>query len=500
MKGVGKRFAHNKKYTASFSDVKTFLSVVPGFLTVEDEDICDIYHKNEKIKQQVFLRKAPAIAYAKRVSKHINLPFIKSAPIHRKGWPNEYYDSGIYLVSTGKYCHSKLVQETITYLVPIIGKAFNLDDILFDLKRSCVSCGCDLGRWPQRNSLNVNQIDLMKKYHEFKFSRDMEFFICDNCTENDQTKFQDIFDQHTTLSAVKKESTRKLNDFNRSRGRNLLSRDAIADRIKAVYGDKYDYSNLVYTGAKNKIKLSCKKHGVFYKTLDLLENGFGCNKCLKEETKPTSVLTTETVKSRVMEVFGDKYEYDNIRYVNAKTKINITCKKHGPFKALYPNLEKGFGCRECSTLFKRFSNEDKDALDKKYPGLYTYPEIEETLNKSIITAHCIKHNVSFSKKLFNLLRGDCCRMCKLENKTAGNLKQFVENSKKLYGDKFDYSKFIYIHKYYSGIIVCPAHGEFKRTPLDHLNGISCRRCQKEKDSALMNNISMFFDSEENYLV
>ncbi len=33
---------------------------------------------------------------------------------------------------------------------------------------------------------------------------------------------------------------------------------------KNVHGDKYDYSQSIYTGAKNKVAIVCRKHGIFY--------------------------------------------------------------------------------------------------------------------------------------------------------------------------------------------------------------------------------------------
>lgn len=34
---------------------------------------------------------------------------------------------------------------------------------------------------------------------------------------------------------------------------------------------------------------------------------------------------------KAKKVHGDKYSYDKINYINARTKIIITCPKHGDF-------------------------------------------------------------------------------------------------------------------------------------------------------------------------
>jgi very-short-patch-repair endonuclease/ribosomal protein L36 len=47
--------------------------------------------------------------------------------------------------------------------------------------------------------------------------------------------------------------------------------------------------------------------------------------------------------------------------------------------------------------------------------------------------------------------------------------QFIENCKKVHGDKYDYSKAVYVDCFTHVIIICKEHGEFKQTPLSHYN-------------------------------
>ena len=36
--------------------------------------------------------------------------------------------------------------------------------------------------------------------------------------------------------------------------------------------------------------------------------------------------------SKAIKIHGDRYDYSNVNYINAKTKINIICKIHGEFE------------------------------------------------------------------------------------------------------------------------------------------------------------------------
>ena len=53
---------------------------------------------------------------------------------------------------------------------------------------------------------------------------------------------------------------------------------------------------------------------------------------------------------------------------------------------------------------------------------------------------------------------------------------FIERTKKVHGDKYDYSKVEYINSQTKICIICPQHGEFWQTPNAHLNGSGCPKC------------------------
>jgi len=60
-------------------------------------------------------------------------------------------------------------------------------------------------------------------------------------------------------------------------------------------------------------------------------------------------------------------------------------------------------------------------------------------------------------------------------------KEFIEKSKKIHGDKYDYSKSIYVKSKIKLTIICPIHGEFFMAPQSHLYGKNgCQKCAKIK--------------------
>lgn len=61
----------------------------------------------------------------------------------------------------------------------------------------------------------------------------------------------------------------------------------------------------------------------------------------------------------------------------------------------------------------------------------------------------------------------------MRKKTLG---EFIYESRKVHGDKYDYSKVFYESSLKKVCIICPEHGEFWQTPSNHLRGAKCPQC------------------------
>ena len=66
------------------------------------------------------------------------------------------------------------------------------------------------------------------------------------------------------------------------------------------------------------------------------------------------------------------------------------------------------------------------------------------------------------------------RISKTKSKSKEN---FIEDAKRIHGDKYDYSKVEYKGSFEKVCIICPKHGEFWQRPSDHLQGIGCPICK-----------------------
>lgn len=132
-------------------------------------------------------------------------------------------------------------------------------------------------------------------------------------------------------------------------------------------------------------------------------------------------MDTETLKKAFIEKankkHGGKYDYSKVEYVNSQTKVCIICPEHGEFWQTPVGHMRGRGCQKCA----------------------------------------------------NIRRGDTFR---------SNHDEFIERANEKHGGKYDYSKVEYDSAMKKVTIICPEHGEFEMTPMNHLLGQGCPKCSR----------------------
>jgi very-short-patch-repair endonuclease len=119
-------------------------------------------------------------------------------------------------------------------------------------------------------------------------------------------------------------------------------------KSQEVHGDKFDYSQSVYTGTNDLITIGCKIHGLFTQLAGAHMAGRGCKQC-GNNTKTTlgAFITLAT------EVHGVKFKYDSVQYQSAHKVVEIECLKHGIFKQTPHNHLAGKGCAKCQHFISK---------------------------------------------------------------------------------------------------------------------------------------------------
>ena len=124
---------------------------------------------------------------------------------------------------------------------------------------------------------------------------------------------------------------------------------------------------------------------------------------------------------------------------------------------------------------EQFINEAKQVHGDKYD----YSLVEYINVKTNITILCSIHG-EFDQNPYNHLRGSNCPKC--VGKGQRTKSDFVEKSKQVHGDKYDYSLVSYKNNSTKVTILCPEHGKFEQTPDCHTQGQGCPKCGIKKSS------------------
>lgn len=127
-----------------------------------------------------------------------------------------------------------------------------------------------------------------------------------------------------------------------------------------------------------------------------------------------------------MMVHSNTFDYSLVEYVNNSTKVSIVCSKHGVFEQTPKNHYNGSGCPTC-------------AIETKYDSQRNTKE------------------------------------------------QFINKSKEIHGDTYDYSLVEYISNKTNVIITCKKHGNFEQMPSHHYNGSGCPICKESKGERMVRN-------------
>ena len=180
------------------------------------------------------------------------------------------------------------------------------------------------------------------------------------------------------------------------------------------YGNKYEYSKVVYKDINTPVVITCSSHGEFSQT-PRMHLKSGCRQCLAGSGPVPHSTTSFINKANI--IHNNFYTYKFVEYTNSTTKVTITCPLHGNFKQAPSEHLAGSKCRDCGYLFRR-------------------------------------------------------------EKKPDSLQVFIAKAKLVHGTKYDYSKTIYINNATKVVITCPIHGDFTQVAGTHSRkrGSGCPKC------------------------
>ena len=137
-----------------------------------------------------------------------------------------------------------------------------------------------------------------------------------------------------------------------------------------MHGDKFNYKLVKYINNSTDVDIICAAHGVFKQNPNNHARGQGCPTCGYLQLKYSKLQQESEIIERFVKKHGNKYNYDNVIYNGIMEEVDIVCHEHGIFKQSPNNHIKGHGCSECAGNKKMtngvFIQRSKDIFGDKY--------------------------------------------------------------------------------------------------------------------------------------
>lgn len=259
-----------------------------------------------------------------------------------------------------------------------------------------------------------------------------------------------------------------------------LTQEEFLERVKEVHCDTYRYDKTVVKGSKIPVTITCPIHGDFEQRPGDHLRGCGCPLCGIEKSRKAKRNTTEEFIEKAKKVHGNKYDYSKVEYIDKLTPVIIICPKHGEFTQTPDTHLNGSGCQKCgmekskkTAVSQKLTTEKFIEKARKIHGnKYDYSKVEYVNSHTPVKIICKIHG-EFEQSPTNHLCGKGCPICSGKNMTT---EQFIKKARIIHGDRYDYSKVVYINSTTKVCIICPSHGEFWQEPCLHLSGSGCPNC------------------------
>ena len=189
-------------------------------------------------------------------------------------------------------------------------------------------------------------------------------------------------------------------------------------------------------------------------------------------------LTLEDFIKRSTVVHNAFYSYENVVYINSKTKVQITCPTHGTFTQIPNTHLAGVRCPGCAGNMKYTKESFIEKSIEVHKDKYDYSLVPTDTHSSKLPIICKTHGV-FYQSYKRHIAGDNCPECGIINTAAANKlsqEEAIDKIKRNSTVSWGFSKFKYVSAHKKVTVTCPVHGDKSIIANSLFNGGGCSDC------------------------
>lgn len=261
---------------------------------------------------------------------------------------------------------------------------------------------------------------------------------------------------------------------------NLWDTEKFIIESKKIFKNKYDYSLTEFKNFHYPVKIIYNREVYKQKPIHHLR---GNN---VENSNKTKKLNKSDFIKRSKDIFGDRYDYSKVKYVNMETNVDILFNgvlyKQKPKDHLNGLKPEGINVVDTKSFIDKSKKIHKNRYDYSLTNYVDSNKPVKILYKGVL----------YLQKPYQHLLG-----YRPENKNVKKTtKEFIDISNLIHDFRYSYEKSKYNNSLSKVIITCPIHGHFNKTANSHLQGYGCPKCDFSKKKEISkflnkNNISYY---------
>lgn len=256
------------------------------------------------------------------------------------------------------------------------------------------------------------------------------------------------------------------------------TQDTFIRAVNRRWDHRWDLSKVTFTSTKGNVTVLCREHGEFLHRAEyLLAGKIGCSKCASNTR-----LTQEEYQSRVLSVWGDRWDLSEVVYESSSSKVKLICRDHGEFYQTPSNTFAGkIGCNKCLRDSVVSNEEYLRKLYNVWGDRWDTSRVVYTGTHNKVILGCREHGWFDMIAYTSLLGVIGCFQC---NGNSGKRSEdsLKYDAKQVWGDRWDWTQFRRVSTL-EVVVGCYEHGLFRQNYSNMLRGhIGCVECQKSKTS------------------
>ena len=113
---------------------------------------------------------------------------------------------------------------------------------------------------------------------------------------------------------------------------------------------------------------------------------------------------------RAKKLYGEKYNYSKVNFINTSIKVCVNCPEHGDFWVTPHNFLNGHKCPACSGLQRITKDIFISRSNEIHHNKYDYSKVEIKGANSKVCIICPEHGEFWQKAIYHY-RGYGCPVC-----------------------------------------------------------------------------------------